>query len=192
MYSLIYIERPNNTNTSAALCGPLLFEDNDQAIKKVYKYVEGRIPSCCSEFFVESYSGLSEESEEILELNSDDICVRVEQYLESISNVLEMENIVDWYFDYANDDNTEAYYTVNNLTVLPNKNSNPFSSEFYDDNSIENIKLLASISKIAMLATGQIEAVGKLMDLDVDEVKHLLIRAENEFERIEKHQKHAI
>lgn len=115
MYSLIYIERPNDSSTADAILGPFFFQTSEEAIKKVYTYSVGRIISCCAEFFIESYSQFFSEIKEISESDSGDATTELKKYLESIEEDAIMEGITEWYFEYANDDLVDAYYSVDEV-----------------------------------------------------------------------------
>lgn len=103
LFTLIYCERPNDAGAEATLNGPFIYETRDQALQIVWDYVAGRIPACCADPFFEEAETLG------LEVDEDESDIT--PILESATPE-QREAIIDWYFDYANDDDTEAYYEI--------------------------------------------------------------------------------
>ena len=125
MFSLIYIEKSNSSDTQSALNGPFCFAEKKDAIKKVFEYAVERILSCCASFLAESDPALAGLAEKVEGCTEEEAYVKVQEYLDGISDEYIMEEITDWYFEYANDDLVEAYYSVNVLDVI---GSNPDES----------------------------------------------------------------
>lgn len=114
MYSLIYIERPKKADTQGTLNGPFCFSEKKEAIEKVFGYVSGRVLDS-AEFFIESHPALEHLAEELEDCTEEEITLKVKIFLESITEESVMEDISDWYFEYANDELVEAYYSVNSF-----------------------------------------------------------------------------
>lgn len=132
MFSLIYIERPKRSDAQSALCGPFAFEEKTDALKKVFDYAKDRVLGCCPRFFAESISALGSDN-----LSDDEVYSAVKSYLDGVSDACDMENLANWWFDYANDEVVEAYYSISSLELSAKEVKSSFDFILRDHESEE-------------------------------------------------------
>jgi hypothetical protein len=114
LHTLIYTECPRDESLSSNLVGPKLHKDAASAIGELFKYITARIPHTCSSAFLEwaedniaGYAPLENVGE-------------VEQAKHVLSGVTHDDDqkvIVDWYFEFANDDENECFYQLDEFEM---------------------------------------------------------------------------
>lgn len=110
IYKLTYMERVNGADTIDSMIGPKLYSNPEDALQDLWSYVKGRILACCPDLFSEwAYSdlfGFSTNFKSFEECDSD-----VRAALEFV-NLSDVTKIADWYFDFSNDEQCDAFYQI--------------------------------------------------------------------------------
>jgi hypothetical protein len=117
MYSLIFIERGRDIDAKSALNGPFIFTFEADAIRRVFYYVRDRIQGAWPDFFLENFDGVSEVAETLLGKGHKDQVAGLEAFFSAVVDPVVQKEIVDWYFDVVNDEQVEAFYTLERVEV---------------------------------------------------------------------------
>lgn len=119
LFTLVFSERPTDAGAEAALNGPYLFETRAEAYEELWKYVSARVPVCCADPFFEEAESFG------LELDED--ATDITPILESTTPE-QREAIIDWYFEFADDDDTEAFYEITEHTPSTPESDDPMEN----------------------------------------------------------------
>lgn len=127
LHVLMYFERPQNGDALVAINGPTIHTSHEDAILKLWEYVEGRIMSACKEEFIESCRDLIDTENNVeIGLSSSGLPIDEvfnglddEHFSKALSalSISNKENIIAFYFDLMNDECNEAVYQISTKMI---------------------------------------------------------------------------
>ena len=122
LFTLVFFDRSRDSDAGVAMNGPYLFQTRAEALESLWNYVSGRIPACCADPFFEDAESLGLEIDD-----EDDEDDDITPILES-ANAEQRESIIDWYFEYSDDDETEAFYEITEHTPCAPESEEPLEN----------------------------------------------------------------
>jgi len=114
IYTLIYSERPINCTSKDSVIGPFVYKRRDDAVNQLFDYVKSRIISAVPDRFVEASDIFKINILDYTDDNDEPVTDRELERLFSELSVDQKQEINDWYFDYALDQETDAFYLLDN------------------------------------------------------------------------------
>lgn len=107
LFTLVFFDHSRDSDAEAAMNGPHLFQTRAEALETLWTYVKSRIPACCADPFFDEAESLGLEIED----EAEDITPILES-----ANAQQREAIIDWYFEFSDDEDTEAFYEITEHT----------------------------------------------------------------------------
>ncbi|WP_372997559.1 hypothetical protein [Marinobacter sp.] len=119
LFTLVFFDRSRDSDAEAAMNGPYLFQTRAEALETLWTYVQGRILACCADPLFEDAESLGLE----IDNEEDDITPIL-----AAANAEQREAIIDWYFEYSDDDETEAFYEITEHTPSAPESEEPLEN----------------------------------------------------------------
>lgn len=116
-FTLIYTERPANSDALVCLNGPSVHASSNDAYRELWRYVQKRILDVCKEEFVESAERFGISLLDSALADNEELDVEAFARLLAVFEVKYIELIIDWYFELMKDDCNEAFYKIDEHAV---------------------------------------------------------------------------